>query len=407
MKSLNKLIIAVILMIASAITAVNFIISGVNYDTAKPHKVEINRLAAEIESNGFEGIDISDCLYITNVATFGDGFYNADSDYVIREIGGKLYRFDYTLPDNKADIVIAVNIALALFTVLFFGIIFYIRAKIIKPFENMKKLPESLAKGTLATPLKQQKSRYFGEFLWGLDNLRETLELEKARSLELLKDRNTLVLSLSHDIKTPLAAIKLYAAGFKRNIYKDDTARISAADGINSKVDEIGYYVTEIMNSQREDFFTENVVCTDIYLSEPINEISAYYKDKLSALHTEFVVSDYSDCLVYGDKDRIIEVLQNIIENAVKYGDGKEIKIDIGYEENLVLISITNTGCTLFPQDSAHIFESFYRGANSKGVQGSGLGLYISRRLINKMEGEIYTEIRDDKFTAVIALTKP
>ena len=121
-----------------------------------------------------------------------------------------------------------------------------------------------------------------------------------------------------------------------------------------------------------------------------IEKIKKYYFDKLETIHINFFVADYNNCLLKGDKDRIEEVIQNVMENAIKYGDGKEIKIDFSEEEECKLISIYNTGCELIEEDLPHIFDSFYRGSNSKKQEGSGLGLYICKQLMYKMNGDIF-----------------
>lgn len=67
-----------------------------------------------------------------------------------------------------------------------------------------------------------RKSRFFGKFLWSLDMLREKLEADKLRRLELEKEKKTLLLSLSHDIRTPLSAIELYTQALEENLYEDE-----------------------------------------------------------------------------------------------------------------------------------------------------------------------------------------
>ena len=78
------------------------------------------------------------------------------------------------------------------------------------------------------------------------------------------------------------------------------------------------------------------------------------------------------------------------MENAVKYGDGRRISITVDEEEDCKLITVSNTGCTLPDEETPHIFDSFWRGSNSSGKPGSGLGLYICRQLMSKMNGDIF-----------------
>ncbi|WP_294753352.1 ATP-binding protein [uncultured Ruminococcus sp.] len=131
---------------------------------------------------------------------------------------------------------------------------------------------------------------------------------------------------------------------------------------------------------------------SEFYLSDVIGNIEKYYSDKLSVTGTAFSTGDYSNCLLRGDADRLEEVLQNIIENAIKYGDGHSISLSFSDEENCRLITMTNTGCTLPDNELPHIFDSFWRSSNTGSQQGSGLGLYICRRLMELMNGSIYAD---------------
>ena len=117
-------------------------------------------------------------------------------------------------------------------------------------------------------------------------------------------------------------------------------------------------------------------------------------------------MGDYSDCLINGDFDRSIEVIQNIIENAVKYGDGKSISVDFTEEDGCILITVSNSGCTLEDTDLPNIFESFWRGANAEKEKGSGLGLYICRQLMHKMNGEIFAEIKSETMYVTAVFVK-
>ena len=144
----------------------------------------------------------------------------------------------------------------------------------------------------------------------------------------------------------------------------------------------------------------------EYYLSEVMKSTESYYKDKLAVFHTEFQVDEMGECLVKGDKNRMVEVLQNVMENAIKYGDGKCIRISFGEEEDCKLIHIENSGCNLKREELPNLFDSFYRGSNSTGVKGSGLGLYICKTLMRKMDGEIFAQIKEDGFCVTIVIRK-
>lgn len=406
MRAFGKMVCAVSVLFAMIFMFANLIMIHWNIsENGRPHRVEVNRVALAIEQNGFQNVDLSHCEYVFCVEKCGDDFYDSDSDYSIREIDGELYRFDYTAKTETYSrrIVFAVNIILAVVTASVFAILFYIRAKILRPFERLTNVPYELSRGNLTIPVKENKSRFFGKFLWGIDLLRENMEQQKTREIELQKQKKTLLLSLSHDIKTPLSAIKLYAKALSKNLYSDVERQLEIAEKINEKADEIENYVSQIITASREDFLSLEVNNSEFYLADLIENISAFYSEKLSLLKTEFVVGEYRNRLLFGDLDRSVEVLQNLMENALKYGDGRSVELLFPDDDEGVLISVRNSGCMLEKSDLPHIFESFWRGANAENIRGSGLGLYICRQLMHKMNGEIFAEI-DGTFITVTAV---
>lgn len=397
MKAFNRISAVVTAVIIVLFIAANAVLFTEKSDGGRPYLVEVSRLVRQLENNSLENISLSECKYVTAVEKYGGNFYNAASDYVIREINGELYRFDYVKDDNsqRTTLIFTVNIILGIMTVLIIAVMIYIRVKILRPFEQLTDVPYELSRGNLISPVKETKNRFFGRFIWGVDMLRENMEQQKERELKLQKDKKMLLLSLSHDIKTPLSAIKLYSKALSKGLYTSPEKQLEIAESINAKADEIESYVSEIITASREDFLSLEVNNGDFYLSELVNKISVYYTEKLSLLKTDFTVGGYADCLISGDADRSVEVIQNIMENAVKYGDGKSVDISFSEEDGCALVTVKNSGCSLPDTDLPHIFDSFWRGENAENQKGSGLGLYICRQLMHKMNGDIFAEIKD------------
>lgn len=80
------------------------------------------------------------------------------------------------------------------------------------------------------------------------------------------------------------------------------------------------------------------------------------------------------------------------IRNSFKYGDGKELLIDFYEEDDCQVIRVFNTGQPVADTEMPHLFDSFYRGSNTAGKSGNGLGLYIGRQIMNQMGGEIFAD---------------
>lgn len=403
MKAFKKIFFSVIVVIAALFVLANYILITAVRESGRPYKVEISRLVYDME----QGInpDISACNYVTDIVECGDDFYDTDSDYVIHKINGELYRFEYST-QGESEIrrfIITVNVFLSIMTFIILAVMLYLRRKILNPFEQLSDVPYELSKGNLTSPIKEMKNRFFGRFIWGVDMLRENMEQQKERELDLQRDRKMLLLSLSHDIKTPLSAIKLYSKALSKGLYADKEKQLEIAENINTKADEIEGYVSQIITASREDFLSLDVVMGEFYLSELVEKISIYYTEKLGLIKIDFSVGEYDNCLLNGDFNRSVEVIQNIMENAIKYGDGRSILISFSEEEGCILVTVKNSGCTLPDTDLPHIFDSFWRGVNAVNEKGSGLGLYICRQLMRKMNGEVFAEIKNG-FMSVTAV---
>lgn len=373
------------------------------------YRVEAERVVRLLESDSTlldnpEGIDLTQFETIEKVSEFVPTEI-CNNDYVVEEVAGKLFRIEYLIK-NEGYTFVLMNIGMCAALLLTIGVLVYIGRKVIKPFDKMSSLTEELAKGNLSTPIKEEKSRFFGRFLWGMDMLRENLEDSKSKTLEYQKEKKTMLLSLSHDVKTPLSAIQLYTKALSDGVYDSDEKRQEALDGILGKTEEIRGYVDEIYKLSREDFMELEVKVGEVYLKDVIEGIEAYYRDKLSVLHTELEVGEFDNALLSADKDRLVESLQNLMENAIKYGDGKWIKITFSEEEDCKLITVSNSGCALKESEMTDIFDSFYRGSNTDNIQGNGLGLYIVKQLMTKMDGDVYAEIEGDIFRVTLVVRK-
>ena len=378
-------------------------------DTGRLYRVETARVTRVIEEQNLtveqiEAMDLSGYETIVKVAVFYPE-ETCNNDYVVEEINDILYRIEYRA-NRESNIIIWMNLALVGMILITVAVLLYVYRKVLKPFHAMSNLSYELAKGNLSTPVKEEKSKLFGRFLWGMDMLREKLEDNKEKELEFQKDRKTLILSLSHDIKTPLSSIELYSKALAEDLYDTKEKRDEALQGIARNVKEIKGYVDEIVTASREDFLNLEVKNSEVYLSAVVDSIQAYYLEKLSVIHMDFAVESFDECLLKGDQNRLIEVLQNIMENAIKYGDGRSIRITFEDEEDCKLIHIENSGNELKDEELPNLFDSFYRGSNSHGVKGNGLGLYICKTLMHKMDGEVYAKSGEESFTVTVVARK-
>ena len=366
-------------------------LGSINHKAERRYMVDVSRAAEDVAAgHALEDLP-GKYASITRVAIF-DPDAVVNSEFVVKKIDDELYIFEY---EEKADIrpLIYMNIGLGIALICTAGVLFYLGRKILRPFNTMTDYSVELARGNLSAPVKEEKNKFFGKFLWGINMLRDNLETNRERELEMQKDKKTLILSLSHDIKTPLSAIKLYSRALNEDIYETEDERKNAVSGIAHNAEEIEKYVSDIVAASKEDFLNLDAEMEEFYLDEIMKRIDTLYSEKFKSLRTDFSIAEYTNVLLSGDPIRLEEVLQNLLENAIKYGSGRYVRIEFSDEEDCRLITVRNSGCSVKEEEIPHLFESFYRGSNAENVKGSGLGLFISRSLVRMMNGEIFAKI--------------
>ena len=278
---------------------------------------------------------------------------------------------------------------------LFYG--HYINKNIIVPFDNMKDFASSVAMGNLNEPLLMDKENMFGSFTESFDIMREELSQSKKREIELQRREKELIASLSHDLKTPITGIKLTSELLKAKISKnsdgkeDDT--IQKLDNIYNKADQIDVLVNDLFAAALDDLGEFKVNIQDEE-SKILKDIVVKYDDK------ELVSqSDIPNVVINIDQNRMSQVIGNIISNSYKYAG---TKIDIKYEviDDYLEMCIADYGPGVPEDEISLITNKFYRGKQwAKGEKdGNGLGLYISRILMEKMNGELLPENSSDGF---------
>ncbi len=411
MKKYNGIMAATLFLYLVFAAAAYFLLGGKETDLG--YKVEINKIMQGLEKEGkFSKPDLRETENVIEVGFLPKeekaaeairSFYQNRNgmSMTVRPLFAEgdllgYVRFDYIVGIGGQRILRFTEGILFIGWSLIFALLLYIRQKILKPFHVLSRMPYELSKGHLQGELQESKSRYFGKFVWGIGMLRDTLNVAKSNGLRLEKEKKLLLLSISHDIKIPLSAIKLYAKALQEGVYETEDQKLHAVGQIENHAKEIEDFVKEIVSTASEDILAIEVEDSEFYLKDFINKIREYYEPKCKLIMTDFTIGKYEDKLLKGDIEKAFEVVENLMENAFKYGDGKAVRIDFYEEEYCQVITVFNTGPPVATTEMPHLFDSFYRGSNAKGKDGNGLGLYINKQIMTKMEGEIFAQRQED-----------
>lgn len=266
-------------------------------------------------------------------------------------------------------------------------IIYYIvlYKKILEPFNKMKSFAIRVSNGNLDIPLEMDRKNNFGAFTEAFDIMR--YEIKKARIAEkkTIEDKKELVAKLSHDIKTPIASIKS-SSELGLAISNDEKTK-ECFKSINQKSDQINILVTNLFNSTLEELEELNI--NPIELKSNIIKELIDNADYLNRNNEYFV----PECKVFGDRLRLQQVFDNVFANSYKYANTK-IETKIFIENEYLVVSIRDFGNSINDEEVPLLTEKFKRGTNTGSVDGAGLGLYISKELLKKMNGNL--EIKND-----------
>lgn len=285
--------------------------------------------------------------------------------------------------------------------VLFFVVAFgYIYLAILRPFDKMKEFAVKISAGDFNLPLKYQRSNYFGEFTWAFDSMRK--EITKARTCEkeAIDNNKTVIATLSHDIKTPIASIRAYAEGLGAFMDSSYEKRERYVSVIMKKCDEVSRLTDDLFLHSISDLDKLQItpekleICS--FMEDMIQEISSSHGD------VTFRKADFT-AYANADRNRLTQIAENIINNARKYAKSG-MDVFLVKEDGRVALHFRDYGGGIPDEDMPFIFGKFYRGSNCGDAQGSGLGLYIVKYITEKMSGSVTLINRSEGLEVVVRL---
>lgn len=230
-------------------------------------------------------------------------------------------------------------------------------------------------------------------------------ELETLRSNE--KFRKEFLLNLTHELKTPIFACQnyletladgaLYNEAVNKQFLDKATKSIDRLVLLVEDLDEISKYESNEIPLKKEDFIIQDLI------KEVFNELQFQSNEK--QIHCGIKNGCEKPVQVFGDKNKIRQVLVNLIENAIKYGK-QNGDVNAGVyqiDSNQILIEVTDNGSGIAEDQVPRIFERFYRTdlARSRKVGGSGLGLSIVKHIVEAHEGHVFARSTIDVGTTI------
>lgn len=283
--------------------------------------------------------------------------------------------------DYNPTMIIVFSVISISFIILVFLYIYY---SILRPFDKLKNFASEIAAGNFDIPLNYERSNYFGKFTWAFDSMRSEIIKARKCEIEAIENNKTVIASLSHDIKTPIASINAYAEALEANIDSSYDDRIKYLNVIMNKALEVkkltdDLFLHSVSELDKISFIEERIDIVEI-INNSINDFKANTIIKFN--------NSIDSAYIMADKMRMYQIFENIFNNSIKYAN---TNIDVHLEDSndYFVVSIVDYGKGIDDNDMPFIFEKFYRGKNATGKNGTGLGLYIVKYMIEKMNGRV------------------
>lgn len=368
---------------------------------------EINNIVNE--SKNFKSIIRFKRLNNIYCVTYNYPIY-LDNDFYCNLIIQKDYSEKYNKNINVITIVVMGQVIVVLSII---AVISIIISKVTKPINELNKSMKDLSKSINSKDIIINSNDEIGELSKSYNlmknKIKDQMEIiieEKEKVEELQKISREFFNNATHELKTPVTAISLYAQIFKENKVNelDEEFINRASNRIIMESEKMKVLVEKILDISRGKINSYKNKC-EFSLTKLIEEIIEDFQVRIES-NGYIINKRLQEVTIYSVLEDIELIIINLIDNAVKYNVGKRIDINLYKEEGNIVFSIINK-CGNFPKDiKDKLLEPFIKYNSykdiSKEVSSSGLGLYLCKELAYENYGELFYEINEGKINFIL-----
>ena len=267
---------------------------------------------------------------------------------------------------------------------------------VIAPLNQLKKATRNIKEGNLDFTVEGSDVAEINDLCEDFEEMRMRLKMSSEEKLIFDKENKELISNISHDLKTPITAIKGYVEGIMDGVADTPEKMDKYIRTIYNKTTEMDRLINELtfyskIDTNRIPYTFSKILVSD-YFEDCVEDISL----ELESENVEFSYHNYlrEDVVVIADAEQIKRVINNIISNSLKYMNKEYRKISIRLRDvgDFVQFEIEDNGRGIAPKDLANIFDRFYRTDASRNSSkgGSGIGLSIVRKILEDHGGKVW-----------------
>ncbi len=260
-----------------------------------------------------------------------------------------------------------------------------------RPVKRILEATERIMKGDFSVRIRPTRNptsmNEFNPIIRDINKMTEELS-----GIETL--RTDFIATVSHEIKTPLAALQNYGTLLEQPDLSEEK-RKEYAKSIISITHHLSELITNILKLNKLENQKIYPALKKCNLSELICECLLSFENEWEKKELEIETDIDSDIIINTDSELLSLVWNNLFSNAIKFTDrGGKISVSLKADGRFVVVKIADTGCGMSEETGKHIFEKFYQGDSSHSTAGNGLGLALVKKVVDILGGSIYVESR-------------
>ena len=373
-------------------TAGNVILSDSEFATSGISVLPDSIIGAIVSSSSYEGIDNLDGALKTPCILYGVCL----TDQAQHPIGAVVILSTYA-SENELISTMNTTVVMASLWLMLAALIavYFISDRMIGPLRSMITASKQFAKGKFDTRIEVSGQDEVAELAAAFNQMAESLD-------HIEKMRNSFLASVSHDLRTPMTTIAGFIDGINSGAIPPDKHEYYLGV-ISSEVHRLSRLVSQLLDISRLESGDRKLVLKSFDICEMARLILISFEQKIDAKHLDVdFLADDDRMMVTADQDAIHQILYNICDNAIKFSyEGGKLNVAISrHGRNKTEVSVYNEGVGIPAEDIPFIFERFYKGDKSRGLDktGVGLGLYIAKTIIDAHGEEIHVDSEEGKF---------
>lgn len=275
-----------------------------------------------------------------------------------------------------------------IFTAIATYVIYYLTKKtIFNPLSEINDAAKKISKGEVQRRVKVNAKQEITELAESFNSMADSLE-------KVEKNRREFISNVSHELRSPITSIKGFIGGIMDGVIPRDKENYYLQITYE-EIQRLTRLVNELLDLSAMEAGKFSLVISEIDINEIIRLSVIRFETRINVkkLNVDVVLQD-EHIYAIGDRDRLIQVVTNLLDNAIKYvADGGKIRINTKTKGDSVLISIFNDGPSISQEDLKHIWDRFYKSDKSRTYkQSTGLGLPIVRNILTQLGQDIWVE---------------